>query len=354
MKNKKYKGSFSLTLAFAIVVFAILLVSVALAWLTVFILTRVGVFGEFTVNMPGLTPIMLLMALISLAVGSVGTIVTSIFPIKSINHVITQLNRLADGDFKARLKFGRTMSAHPAVKNVTDSFNKMAEELESTEMLRSDFINNFSHEFKTPIVSIAGFARLLKRENLTDEQRAEYIGIIEEESLRLSHMATEVLNLTKLENQAILTDITEFNLSEQIRSCVLLLESKWARKNIEIVPDFDEYTVRANEEMLKQVWINLIDNAIKFSSEGGIVSIGITEADGALAISVSNVGEPISEEHREKIFGKFYQVDSSRSAEGSGVGLAVVKRIIDLHDGGIEVSCHSGVTTFTVKLNKNQ
>ena len=351
MKNKKYKGRFSITIAFALLVFAILLASVLLAWLTVFILTKVGVFGEFTVDMPSITPIMLLMALISLAVGFVGTIITSSFPIKSINHVITQLNRLADGDFKARLKFGKTMSAHPAIKSVTDSFNKMAEELESTEMLRSDFINNFSHEFKTPIVSIAGFARLLKRDNLTDEQRAEYIGIIEEESMRLSHMATEVLNLTKLENQAILTDITEFNLSEQIRSCILLLESKWARKNIEIAPDFDEYTVRANEEMLKQVWINLIDNAVKFSPEYGTVHIGIKKESGGIAVSVSNTGVPILPEDRDKIFNKFYQADRSRSSEGSGVGLAVVKRIIDLHEGSIIVSCCDGVTSFTVLLN---
>jgi len=350
MKKEKYKGRFSITLAFALLVFAILLASVALAWLIVFILTKVGVFGEFPVDMPSITPIMLLMAAISLVVGFVGTIITSSFPIKSINHVITQLNRLSDGDFKARLKFGKTMSAHPAVKSVTDSFNKMAEELESTEMLRSDFINNFSHEFKTPIVSIAGFARLLKRDNLTDEQRAEYIGIIEEESLRLSHMATEVLNLTKLENQAILTDITEFNLSEQIRSCILLLESKWAKKNIEIAPDFDEYTVRANEEMLKQVWINLIDNAIKFSPEYGTVRVSVKEEQGALCVAVSNTGTPISVEDQGKIFNKFYQTDPSRSSEGSGVGLAVVKRIIDLHEGTITVRSDENMTTFTVKL----
>lgn len=352
MKNKKYKGSFSLTLAFALLVFAILLVSVGLAWLTVFILTKVGVFGEFVVDMPGITPIMLLMAVISLVVGSAGTIITSIFPIKSINHVVTQLNRLASGDFKARLSFGRTVSAHPVVKEVTDSFNKMAGELESTEMLRSDFINNFSHEFKTPIVSIAGFARLLKRENLTDEQRAEYIGIIEEESMRLSHMATEVLNLTKLENQAILTDITEFNLSEQIRSCILLLESKWARKNIEIAPDFEEYTVRANEEMLKQVWINLIDNAVKFSPEYGTVRIGIREEGDGLAVDISNTGTPIPHEEQGKIFNKFYQADQSRSSEGSGVGLAVVKRIIDLHEGDVSVESDGNITAFTVKLKK--
>lgn len=151
----------------------------------------------------------------------------------------------------------------------------MAEELENTQMLRSDFINNFSHEFKTPIVSIAGFAKLLRRGNLTDAQKEEYLAIIEEESLRLAAMATNVMNLTKVENQTILTDLTTFNLSEQIRACVLLLEEKWSRKELDLDLEFPEYTIRANEELLKQVWINLLDNAIKYSPNYGEIGVRI-------------------------------------------------------------------------------
>lgn len=131
-------------------------------------------------------------------------------------------------------------------------------------MLRSDFINNFSHEFKTPIVSIAGFAKLLRRGNLTDEQKEEYLEVIEEESLRLSAMANNVLNLTRVENQTILTEVTRFNLSEQIRGAVLLLAEKWTPKNLYMDMQFGEHMICANEELLKQVWINLLDNAIKF------------------------------------------------------------------------------------------
>lgn len=222
--------------------------------------------------------------------------------------------------------------------------------LDKTEMLRSDFINNFSHEFKTPIVSIAGFARLLKRTDLTEEQRAEYIDIIEEESLRLAAMATNVLKLTRIENQAILTDISEYNLSEQIRSCILLLESKWSKKNIMPDIDIDEYYIRANEEMMKEVWINLIDNAIKYSNEGGSLGINIEEATDRLLVSVSNTGSPIPDEAKEAIFRKFYQLDESHSSEGNGLGLALVKEIVKLHKGEVTVFCSEGKTVFTVSL----
>jgi signal transduction histidine kinase len=230
----------------------------------------------------------------------------------------------------------------------------MAQELQNTEVLRSDFINNFSHEFKTPIVSIAGFAKLLKRGNLTDEQKNEYIDIIEEESLRLSYMATNVLNLTNVENQTILTDVSEFNLSEQIRSAVLLLEDKWSRRKLEMYIDFDEYMIFANEELLKHVWINLLDNAIKFSPEYGVLGIKIEEINEFLYVSISNSGDPIPSELREKIFNKFYQADESHSSEGNGIGLAIVKRVVELHNGIVSVQSKDNLTTFTVKLPKAQ
>lgn len=184
--------------------------------------------------------------------------------LKPIKRIIDQLDRLASGDFKTRLHFGKPIADHPTFKQVEKSFNRAAEELDYTEMLRSDFINNFSHEFKTPIVSIAGFAKLLRRGNLTDEQKEEYLEVIEEESLRLSAMANNVLNLTRVENQTILTEVTRFNLSEQIRGAVLLLAEKWTPKNLYMDMQFGEHMICANEELLKQVWINLLDNAIKF------------------------------------------------------------------------------------------
>ena len=230
----------------------------------------------------------------------------------------------------------------------------MAEELENTQMLRSDFVNNFSHEFKTPIVSIAGFAKLLRRGKLTEEQKQEYLAIIEEESLRLAAMATNVMSLTKIENQTILTDLTTFNLSEQIRGCVLLLEEKWSRKELDMDLEFPECSIRANEEMLKQVWINLLDNAIRYSPAHGEVKIRIAEKPDTLAVTVTNYGPDIPANKIDKIWGKFYQADESHASEGNGIGLAVVKRVVQLHDGNASVASGDGATAFTIALPKRE
>lgn len=180
----------------------------------------------------------------------------------------------------------------------------------------------------------------------------EYLDIIEEESMRLSYMATNVLNLTKVENQSILSDVSAYNLSEQIRSCVLLLESKWEKKDLVFCLEFEEHTITANEELLKQVWINLIDNAVKFSPEKGRIKIQIGEEDASLKVSVSNTGSEIPAEKREKIFSKFYQAEESHAAEGNGIGLAIVKHIVHLHKGSVTAASGTGVTTFTVLLPK--
>jgi signal transduction histidine kinase len=217
-------------------------------------------------------------------------------------------------------------------------------------VLRGDFVNNFSHEFKTPIVSIAGFAKLLKRGNLTEEQKAEYLDIIEEESLRLAQMASNILDMTKIENQTILTDVSTYNLSEQIRSCVLLLEKSWSGKNLELVLEFDEYMVYACEELLKQVWINLLDNAIKYSPEYGMVVVKIREEGELYHVSIANSGIEIPMDKRQKIFEKFYQADESHSSAGNGIGLSIVKSVVDLHGGQVWVECKNGITTFHVLL----
>lgn len=270
-----------------------------------------------------------------------------------VNRIINRMNRLASGDYSARLSYGKPICLHPTVMEIMSSFNRMAEELEKTETLRIEFINNLSHEFKTPIVSIAGFAKMLKKDNLSEEQRKEYLDIIEEEAKRLADMATNVLNMTKVENQTILTDISKFNLSEQIRSSVLLLEEKWIKKNLELDLDFEEYDIYANEELLKEVWINLVDNAVKFSPVNGLISIKIEERQDTYLIIVSNQGEVISEESRKKLFLKFYQADESHATEGYGVGLAIVKRVVELHKGDVNVECRDGDVFFIVELPKS-
>ena len=352
-KIKEKTARTSLTLALSIFVFVILFSAITLTALGLWILTKAGVIVDVDGDLR-LGHVILFMSLISLIIGVVLAFCLSRLPLKPVNQLINQMNRLAAGDFKTRLKFGSTASSHPALKELTDSFNTMAEELENTEMLRNDFINAFSHEFKTPIVSITGFANLIESGNLTEEQRMQYARAIREESMRLSAMATNVLQLSKVENQTILTGVSRFNLSEHVRSAVLLLEEKWVNKNIDLQLDFDEYFIEANEELLKQVWINLIDNAVKFVPQCGTVELEVNDEDENLLIKVSNTGSEIPPDKIDKIFNKFYQGDESHAMQGNGIGLAIVKSIVELHSGTVSVESENGITTFTVTLPKRQ
>ncbi len=342
---------FTLTMIICAIIIAIILSSSLLTALIVYVAVRTGLIQLLWRD--GIPP-MAMLFLTSVAVIILGAIITSTIgrvPLRPVKKLVSQMNKLSSGDFSARLDFGPPLGGHPAIKEISNSFNKLAEELGNTEMLRGDFINNISHEFKTPIVSIAGFAKLLRRDDLTDAQRAEYLSIIEEESLRLSAMATNVLNMSKIENQSILTDRTHYNLSEQLRSSILLLESKWAKKNIELDIDFGEYMIDANEQLLSQVWINLFDNAIKFSPEGGCVKIDIKEDEKKLAVSFVNSAS-IPKEAMPKIFNKFYQADTSHATAGNGIGLSLAKKIVELHRGAISAASENGITTFTVELPK--
>lgn len=354
MKKKQRKHRMTLTLLTACILFVFMVITILLSGVVGYVLVMTGIIAELDSTSLTPTKAILLISVTSLVLGAMIAAIVSRVPLKPVNKLINQMNRLASGDFKARLRFGKLLSRNKAAIEICDSFNTMAQELENTEVLRSDFINNFSHEFKTPIVSIAGFAKLLKRGSLTEEQRKEYIDAIEEESLRLAYMATNVLNLTKVENQTILSDVTSYNLSEQIRSCVLLLEKKWTDKKLDVGLEFPEYLITANEELLKQVWINLIDNAVKFAPEYGTVEVKIRETEENILVQVINTGSEILPEHQKKLFHKFYQADESHATEGNGIGLAIVKKITELHQGKVSVQSGHGVTVFEVSLPRSR
>jgi signal transduction histidine kinase len=352
MKKGEGKQRFALTLLVTACVFVIILITSLISYGVVSLLVSAN---RFPLKLgDNITPqfALLSMLIVSIVIGIVLSAIMSQVMVKQVNRLIDKMNSLASGNFKTRLNYGEPICNHPSVREITESFNQMAEELEHTEVLRGDFINNFSHEFKTPIVSIAGFAKLLKKGNLSEEQKEEYLDIIEEESLRLSEMATNVLNMTKIENQTILTDVTTYNLSEQLRSCVLLLEKRWTAKHLELSLEFDEYNICACEELLKQVWINLIDNAIKYSPEYGLVVIKIREAGDNYHISIANSGIEIPKEKQQKIFEKFYQADESHSSQGNGIGLSIVKYVVELHGGQVSVECRNEITTFNVIIAK--
>ena len=272
--------------------------------------------------------------------------------INPLRRLIAANEEIRQGNFKVRLS---EHSVIDELNNLMNSFNDMANELEATELFRNDFINSFSHEFKTPIVSIRGFARQLQKDNeqhlLTDEQRKEYTDIIAYESDRLARLSSNILTLTKFENQQIVTDKTEFFLDEQLRRIVLLLEKQWTACGVNIDLDLDEVKYNFNEEMLSQMWLNLIGNAIKFSPRDGTVLIRCRNKQDYICVEIADCGDGMNQETLHKIFDKFYQCDTSHKSDGNGLGLAIVKRIAELANAEITVKSEVGKgTVFSVKL----
>lgn len=336
-----------LTILFTFIVFIILVITMFLVGLIMLLLVQTQILAETSLANFHYMPI-IIFAIVSIVIGTLVTTLFSSIPLKPFHILIEGMDQLAHGNFDARITLGNNQLA----QRLESSFNRMAEELGQTEMLRSDFINNFSHEFKTPIMSIRGFAKLLQKNHLPEEKRAEYLAIIVDEMTRLADLSTNALNLTKIENQIILTEVTSFNLSEQLRNSILLLEQKWAQKQLRMLPEFDEYTIEANEELLKQVWINLLDNAIKFSPENKSIRIILEAIDEFYHVNIYNTGPVIEEENLRKLFNKYWQADSSHSGSGSGIGLSIAKSVVNLHNGQIIVESRPEWTLFSVVLPK--
>ncbi|MCC8135782.1 MAG: HAMP domain-containing histidine kinase [Ruminococcus sp.] len=345
-QNKEsHKQRISLVFEVSLFVFLIITAAVLLAVGIVHILLYFDVIHSVDMNLSG---VLFFMAPISAIIGLIITFFTSRISLKPVNQLVDQLEQLAKGNFKARIKFGKPFLNDSTFRIVEKSFNAAAEELEQTEMLRSDFVNNFSHEFKTPIVSIAGFAKLLRVGNLSDEEKDDYLAVIEEESLRLSDMANHVLNLTRVENQTILTNASEYNLSEQLRSNILMLSDQWTQKHLNFQIEFDEYTIVANKELLAQAWVNLLSNAIKFANPNSTITVEIKKEAEQIIVAITDVGEMIPPDRIDKIWGKFYQAEESHAS--NGIGLAIVKRVVELHKGRVYAENKTDCVTFTVVL----
>ena len=283
----------------------------------------------------------------------IGTIITA-FMSRSIIQPIRDLSaaaaEIAKGNFKVRVR----EPSDPEYSILAQNFNKMAEELAGTETLRGDFISNVSHEFKTPIVSIQGFAKQLKKENLSEEKKQEYIDIIISESKRLTNLSSNILMLSKLENQQIITDKTSFSLDEQMRNCILLLEKQWTAKDISFDIDMQEIQYTTNAEMLSQVWVNIIGNAIKFSPEGSSIRVKLFKEGDVITAEITDRGIGMDQQTISHIFERFYQGDRAHASEGNGLGLPLVKRIVELCNGNIRVESQYGKgTNFIVTLPQN-
>lgn len=298
-----------------------------------------------------LQPIYMLVFLtlaLCLMIGSVLMCFAISFVIKPMGKLTTAARRVAGGDFEARVCY----RSDDEIGELVDSFNRMARELGGMEHMRRDFLSNVSHEFKTPIASIRGFAKLLKNPDLSEEERESYLQIIEEESGRLCNLSSNMLKLTKIENQSIAPRKVLFSLDEQIRKVILLFAGRWESKNIEMDIQLDKVDFYGDEELMQQVWVNLIDNAVKFTEENGNIAVYLRQIGTEVIATVADDGVGIPADKQQRIFEKFYQADTSHAAHGNGLGLSIVKSIIDLVGGTIDWQSREGEgARFTIWLS---
>jgi len=268
---------------------------------------------------------------------------------RTVKRITDAAKKITEGDFSVRIE----KRGDDAFAQIIDCLNIMAEELSGTETLRTDFIANVSHELKTPLSVMQNYATLLKSPSLSEEERIEYADAINSASKRLANLITNILKLNKLENQQITPKCETYDLSEQLCECLLSYEHAWEKKGLNIETHIEEaVTVNSDPEMMSLVWNNLISNAVKFTDNGGTLSLSVKGDGDCATVVISDTGCGISPEVGKHIFDKFYQGDTSHSTQGNGLGLALVKRVIDIT--GCEISLSSEVgkgTTFTVKIH---
>lgn len=273
---------------------------------------------------------------------------------RPVKKIVCAAEKITEGDFSVRIEPLSSTNRADGLDKIVDCFNKMAEELSGVETLRSDFISNVSHEMKTPLSVIGNYAKLMEKDGLGDGERREYARAISDASRRLSDMVTNILKLNRLENQQIYPKKENFDLSEQLRICLLQYENVWESKNIEIETFIeDDVKISADSELLSLVWNNLLSNAFKFTPEGGKVSLCLSSSEHHVTVSVNDTGCGMTAEVGAHIFEKFYQGDTSHATSGNGLGLTLVKRVVDIVGGEINVESTVGVgSTFTVRIGK--
>ncbi|MBR5239064.1 MAG: HAMP domain-containing histidine kinase [Clostridia bacterium] len=273
---------------------------------------------------------------------------------RPVKRITDAAEKIIQGDFSARIKPHRSFGADDSFGRIAECFNQMATELGSVETLRTDFIANVSHEMKTPLSVMQNYGTLLQSPDLPDEKRMEYAKAVTDASRRMADMITNILKLNRLENQQIYPEVTEFDLGEQLCECLLQYENVWEKSQIEIHTDIAEnVTVKADSELLNLVWNNLFSNAFKFTESGGTVSLSLTATAHHAIVKVADTGCGMTAEVGSHIFEKFYQGDTSHATYGNGLGLALVKKVIDILQGSIHVESALGVgTTFTVRIRR--
>ena len=331
---------------FAVIIAGIIAASTVLTFGVIFLLLKLKI-GTITAIVTSSTYMGIFTTVIGVGIAAY-TSTKMLSPIVKINDAAKKVSR---GDFSVRLE---EKSIAKEIEEIAKSFNIMVKELSNTETLRNDFISNVSHEFKTPLSAIEGYATLLQDERLSKEEQATYVSRILENTSRLSKLTQSILSLSKLENQEIVLQQESFMLDEQIRRVLLSYEPLWEEKELNIDLALEATQIYGSKSLLAQVWSNLIDNAIKFSRPKGILFISCGMFDGKIIVRIRDTGIGMSDEVRKHAFDKFYQGERSHSGQGSGLGLALVQRIVSLSGGTIEIQSKEGKgTEITVSL-KNE
>jgi len=273
---------------------------------------------------------------------------------RPVKQIMDALDQVMQGDFTVRIEPVKEFAGETGFHEIIKAINKMTAELQGTETLRTDFIANVSHELKTPLAVMGNYATMLQKPGLSAEDRMEYAKAISHSSRRLAALITNILKLNKLENQQIFPQLDEYDLGEQLCENLLQFEDIWEKKNLNIETDMeDDVRIRSDAELLSLVWNNLISNAVKFTPEGGTIGISLKTQGNLVIVSVSDTGCGIKPEVGPHIFEKFYQGDTSHATQGNGLGLALVKRVVDILNGEISVqSVYGQGSTFTVKFRR--
>ena len=348
--NHRRRFKMSLLAGLVMFVFTIMFFTTLFVGSMFIFLYRIGF-----IPIAGATPfhyIVMILLIFSIAISTALTAIFGSRPLRPFHKMIEATRKIAIGNFNVQVP----VRGPEELRNLAQSFNTMANELKSIETMRSDFVSNVSHEFRTPVSTINGFAKLLKKNTLPDEKRKEYLDIIIKESERLSKLSGNVLLLSKLENLNRVEEKTVYYLDEQLRQAVLILQPEWQRKKISFQINLPSIRFTGNEELIQQIWLNLIGNAIKFSKENGKINIQLTETKTqsghpAVLVIIIDKGIGMSDEVVKRLFDKFYQGDSSHAVEGNGLGLSLVKRIVELSNGSIHVTSSPGSgSTFYIEL----
>ena len=275
---------------------------------------------------------------------------------KPLIDVSNTVKQVAEGNFKVNIKRRDTTKCEYEYINEVDELaknvNKMVAELDGMDYMRKDFMSNVSHEIKTPIAAITGFTEILLDGSIDESERQEYLEVINKESMRISRLCENMLHMSRLDSQVIVANLQKIRLDEQLRKCIILLSEKWSNKEIDFSIDLEEVSILSDYDMLQQVWINLIDNAIKYSGENCKIDISVKRLnDKSVKVSIRDNGIGIEEEKIHKVFDKFYQCEESHKKSGSGLGLSISKRIIELLNGTIECRSKKDFgTTMVVTL----